>query len=294
MEAKMRSRILVAMVATALVAVGCGGLNGKDGGGTVGSGDTIQHPTGADQLVLRWEYQGGFVAYEYTLTRIPSFSSYGDGTLITEGPQPEIYPGPAMPNLLSTPLTEDGTQTILGAAEDAGLTSGDAAYPFPCIADAATTVFTVDAGGAVSTVAAYALGEGQTDCRNVDSNARAKLAGFQAKLGDLQSWLPAGAIGSEQPYEPTQVRLYVGPFVTDPNLTQEPIDWPLDTRLADLGAPLAGQTSDQQLRCGVVSGPELATLLPDLQKANQLTPWRSDGSDFRLLVRPLLPDEHGC
>jgi hypothetical protein len=47
-------------------------------------------------------------------------------------------------------------------------------------------------------------------------------------------------------------------------------------------------------RCGVVSGGELATLLPALQAANQLTYWRSDGVTYQLTLRPLLPDESGC
>ena len=34
--------------------------------------------------------------------------------------------------------------------------------------------------------------------------------------------------------------------------------------------------------------------MPLVEQANQLTPWTSDGSQYGLLFRPLLPDESGC
>ncbi len=151
-------RIGLALLATALLVGACGRL-GDDGGTTGSSGGDggIEHPTGSDQLVLRVEYQGGFVPYEYMLKRVPSWSLYGDGTVIVEGPVIEIYPGPALPNLLAFTLTEEAVQAILEAAQDAGLMDGDATYGYPCIADAADTVFTVNADGTTSVVSAYAL-----------------------------------------------------------------------------------------------------------------------------------------
>lgn len=288
----MRRSIFVVALAAGLASTSCGGLGGASGGG--GPSPAIAHPTGASDLVLRWEYRGGFVPFEYSLTRLPSFSLFGDGTAVTEGPQVEIYPGPAVPNLLATRITEDGVQAILRAARDAGLMSGDATYDFRCIADAPTTVFTVNAGGSSSTVAASALSEGQGECPGADAQARSMLAAFQAKLGDLRRWLPDGSIGPEEPFEPAAIRLYVGRYAGQADLPQEAITWPLAPPLDAFGTPLTGQAAGLQLRCGVVAGDELPTLLPDLASANQLTPWRSDGAEYRLLVRPLLPDEHGC
>ena len=46
----------------------------------------------------------------------PFWSLFGDGTLIVPVPQIEIYPGPALPNLTATPVSEDGIQAILEAA----------------------------------------------------------------------------------------------------------------------------------------------------------------------------------
>ena len=130
------------------------------------------------------------MAYEYTLGTTPFWSLFGDGTLIVPGPQIEIYPGPALPNLTATPVSEDGIQAILQAARDAGLMDGDKDYGDMCIADAANTVFTTTADGSTSVVTAYALDVGEptgTCGGGKDAAARAKLAAFQAKLTDLRA-----------------------------------------------------------------------------------------------------------
>ncbi len=284
----MRARPLAASIlALGLLLGACGRLN--DGAGGDGS---IDHPTGADELVLRVEYVGGFVPVEYMLRQVPGFSLFGDGSLVITGPQIEIYPGPALPNLIVTPITEDGVQVILEAARDAGLLGPDRTYDYPCIMDAATTTFTLNADGATHAVSAYALGDGMGgECPGVDDDARRKLFDFSSKLGDLRSWLPQGSIGEERAYEPTALRVYVQPYVPDPNLEQPVVDWPLDTPLASFGDPVSAVPDT---RCGVVEGDELEKLLPEAQRANELTPWRSDGEDHRLLFRPLLPDERGC
>jgi hypothetical protein len=286
-------RIGVTIAALAVLASGCGrpddGGPGAGGSGATGAG--IAHPTGADELVLRVEYQGGFVPYEFTLSTMPAWSLFGDGTLITQGPQIEIYPPPALPGLARTPITEDGVQAILEAARDAGLMEGDATYGDQCIADAATTVFTTNAKGSTSVVSAYALDvEPAGSCGSKEeTKARAALAEFQAELGDLKSWLPQGSVGEETPFDPTEMRVYVLPYQGDPELPQEAMDWPLETPLSTFGEPLA---NDPETRCGVITGDELDQVHAASQSANQLTPWLSDGTKFRLILRPLLPDEH--
>lgn len=288
-----RIRTIAAMGALALILAACGGLKDDGKGGSGSGGGEISHPMGANELVLRWEYQGGFVAPEYTLTRPPSWSLYGDGSLIVEGPVIEIYPGPALPNLLVTRLSEDGIQAILRAARDAGLMNGDASYPYPCVADAPDTVFTTNAEGTTSVVSATALGN--TDggaCPNVDTAARKDLAGFLSKIGDLATMLPSGSIGTEEPYAYSEIRIYAMPYQGQPDVPQERVAWPLATPLDSFGDPQ--QVGIQDARCGVVSGADLDTLMPLMQGANELTPWTSGGSRYRLILRPLLPDEHGC
>lgn len=293
-----KGRIGVAVAAVAVLASACGGVGNDDpgSGGTTGTTGAIgiEHPTGADQLILRVAYEGGFVPYEYTLGSTPFWSLFGDGTLIVPGPQIEIYPGPALPNLTATPVSEEGIQAILEAARDAGLMDGDANYGDQCIADAATTVFTTNAGATTTVVSAYALevGEPAGTCGNEkDADARARLAAFQAKLTDLRSWLPEGSVGTERPYDPTEMRVYVLPYQGDAELPQDPIDWPLDPHLGEFGEAVRDAADT---RCGMVMGDDLTTLLEAAGQANALTPWTSGGTEYHLIFRPLLPDEHAC
>ena len=287
----MRITKTAASALLALVLAACGGLN--DDGGGAGGGGAISHPTGAGDLVLRVETSGGFVPMEYNVTRLPSWSLYGDGRIVTEGPQIEIHPQPALPNLLVRRVTEDGVQAILEAASDAGLMRSDATYPNPCVMDAPDTVFTVTADGSTSVVSATALGfEGGGTCEGVDVEARAEISKFQNDLGDLTSWLPEGSVGTEETFTPEGIRIFVLPYQGDPNLPQEPTAWPLATPLESFGRPAGDQLQDAS--CGTVTGADLETLRPSLEGANQLTPWESGGERYRLLLRPLLPAEHGC
>ncbi len=289
----MRFRYLATAGALALALAACGGLNeAADGDGGAG-GTGISHPAGPDDLVLRVAYEGGFVPVEYALKRVPGWSLYGDGTVIVEGPTIEIYPAPALPNLIRFRLSEDGVQAVLQAARDAGLMDGDASYDYPCITDVPTTVFTTTADGRTSVVSAYALGDADAgSCPGVDASARAALFAFQGKLGDLASWLPAGSIGAEEPYVADEVRIHVFPYTGRPDLPQEPIDWPLATGLDAFGDETSNDAGVS--RCGAVSGSDLETLRPLMGGANEITPWVSDGAEHRLVLRPLLPDEHGC
>ncbi|HZD18932.1 MAG TPA: hypothetical protein VE669_12395, partial [Actinomycetota bacterium] len=231
----------------------------------------------------------GFVPVDHNLQAIPGLSLYGDGRLIVQGPVIEIYPGPAVPNLQVTRISEEGVQAILGAARRAGLMDGDASYDYPCIADAGTTRFTVTAEGRTSVVQAYALGLEGGDCGGVDVEARTGLAELQGRLGDL-TWLPGGSMGKEEEFVPSEMRIFVRPYRGQPELAQEPVEWPLAPDPARFGEPI----ELEGVRCGVVSGDALGRLLPEARTANQLTPWTSDGREFALIFRPLLPDEHGC
>lgn len=278
---------LVAMTAVGLLASACGG--GETGNGA-GSGG-IDHPSGADELVLRVEIVGGFVPVDWTLRSLPAVSLYGDGRLIVEGPVIEIHPGPALPNLQVTRISEEGVQAILEAARGAGLMDGDASYDYRCVADAGTTRFTVVAEGRTNVVSAYALGLEAGDCPGVDLEARAALEGFQAKLGDLRTWLPQGAVSREEEYVPTGMRVFVQPYRGEPELPQSPVAWPVEGGLRHLGEPVEVLPGT---RCGVVDGPDLVPLLQAARSANQLTPWTSDGEEFGVTLRPLLPDERGC
>ena len=77
----------------------------------------------ATELVLRVATEGGFTPVEYHLTNLPAFSLYGDGTIVTPGPQIEIYPGPGAARAPGADGRRSGDRAILTAAIDAGLDS---------------------------------------------------------------------------------------------------------------------------------------------------------------------------
>jgi hypothetical protein len=281
-------RLLTALVLAALAAVSCAGLRSGP------RAEGIAHPTGPNDLILRVHVGGGFVPVDYTLREIPFFSIYGDGRLITLGPQIEIYPGPALPNLLVTQISEEGIQAILEAARDAGLLGPDRRYDHPGIADAHTTTFTVVAEGRRHVISAYALGFDEQPSGLIsqeDLEARQRLNDFQMKLGDLGNWVPEGSVGEEEPFGFDELRIFVREDAPqDDALPQNELRWPLSPGLADFGAVI----TDLDIRCGSVQGADLEALLPLAQEANELTPWRNDDHLYGVIFRPLLPDESGC
>jgi hypothetical protein len=287
----MKLRAIALAAAVTLAAAAC-----ADGSSTTSGPDGIEHPTGADQLILRVETGGGFTAPEYQLRLIPEFSLYGDGSLITPGPQIEIYPPPALPSVQTQPISEDGVQAILQAAIDAGVdTDADMTdMGSMMVADAPTTTFTISANGVSNTFGVYALGflDGNRPdgMSKEEYEARQALSAFVRQLGDLQSWLPAGSLGEMTAYEATGSRVYVGDVRHDDQLPQPKIVWPLDPPLASFG-----EDAGAGYRCGAVTGTDWTdTLQPLAAGANELTPWASDGATYGLVFRPLLPDEPGC
>ncbi|MEX0990504.1 MAG: hypothetical protein WEA54_04720 [Actinomycetota bacterium] len=280
-------RILPVLIAGALVLAACGSVPTGDGGT-----ETIDHPTGAGDLVLRVSTEGGFVPVDYALSAVPGFSLMGDGTMIVTGPQIEIYPPPAMTPLVQRSIDEAGVQAILQRAEAAGLLGQDRSYTSMQVTDAPTTTFTVVAGGKAHVVSVYALGIGDDASGMSESERRDRraLGDLQNDLFDLQRWLPDGSIGPEVPFTPAAVRLFVGRYRGDAQVPQESVPWPLDEPLSEIAVtPVPGGFS-----CGVVEGANLEAVLPELDRATTLTPWVSDGRRSALIPRPMLPDERGC
>jgi hypothetical protein len=260
---------------------------------------TIAHPTGAGDLVLRYDETGGFAGPQRLPGTYPAVSVYGDGSVITVGPIPAIFPGPALPNLVVTKLTEAGLQRLLAAATTAGLLGADAQYDATGIADATTAEFTVIAGGSRHHVTAYALGLSVPEQEGGAGNtaARIRLRAFAQVLGDLRRTLADNIVGEDNPYAYTSIRIQAArgaPKPGDPTVARPPLDWPLSTPLATFGQPGTGAGVMETFRCGVVTGADLDTLRPLLAQATQITGWRSGSAIYTLILQPMLPDEAGC
>ena len=292
----MRYRLPAALATLTLLLGACANAPTGDGGDTPTPTGAIGHATGADQVLLKVSYEGGFVAPSTLATRLPAFALYGDGTILMPGAEDTIYPGPALPSIVAQVASEDGIQAILQAAVDAGLERdgdyGDMGQMG--VADAATTVFVLQADGQTHRVSAYALGmEGSQQPGQPDAMwaMRRALQHLVERLGDLDTLVPAGSLGPDHPYEATSARLFVAPYQPDAQLPQAPVAWPLESPLAGFGAtePAMGDAT-----CGMVTGDDWSAVQPLAEKANQLTPWTSGGKRYAITFRPLLPDETGC
>ena len=77
----------------------------------------IDHPTGATDIVLRYEQGGGFVPIGFLFTQAPTFTLYGDGTVVFQARyEVPLTPGHAPPPWRVGRLSEDGVQALLAFA----------------------------------------------------------------------------------------------------------------------------------------------------------------------------------
>jgi hypothetical protein len=252
---------------------------------------SISHPTGAADVVIRMATGGGFVPIEYQYTLVPEFTLYGDGRVIVPGPVTMQYPGAALPNLQTTVVSEDVVQAMLAAAKQAGLFQNGVDYGQPGVADVGTTTITVNAGGTIYTSQIYALGFDSGGNLNMQQQqARTATDDLRGKLSDPSNFTVEQPVWES--YDFTAIRVFSRPV--DATQSTNPTDirpnhlpWPL-ADLATSGQPVANA---QGLHMLEVSGDDLQTLKPLLQKATQITLWESGASQYNLWFRPLLPDE---
>lgn len=303
-------RILPGLFVVLLALSACaapGGPRGSSPGDSPDDGDSgtggIEHPTGHDEPILIVDSAGGFVPIEFNMTRLPLFVLLGDGRVITHGFQTLQYPGPALPPLQERTLNEAGIQAVLEAIEDTSLFTSDLELRGAqnVIADAADTIFILDAGGNRVTVMIYGLGSfmpGMEPPQGVPSGeiqAHGVLGQLHDQLLMLDTSLPADAWETEgwQPYEPGALRLFVRDVSGEPTESDLPVevrDWPVDGDPAAFGEEQANFGNGT--RCGVVTGEEAASWLADLHAATQISLWSDDGERrFSVAVRPLLPHE---
>ncbi len=291
-------RVAGVLLLVALAAPACGRLEAGTSPGT--NQPPASAPSSSDALVLRMDTSGGFIAPQATLQSMPRFSLFADGRAITEGPRIEIYPGPALPSVIVTQITQQGVQALVRDALDASL-GANHRYTSASISDMPTTTFMLVRNGTTYTTSVYALGAGGGTTPVMSSGERAARAGleeFASELSDPRGSLPQGSVGADGPYTPEGLRIFVQrskaattQSALDPTLHEKTVIWPLSTPLAGFGKPASGLPAT---RCGTVSGSDLNRLLPLAHSANQLTPWRSNGATYSLTFRVLLPDEEGC
>ncbi len=251
--------------------------------------DAIDHPTGATDVVLRYEEGGGFMMASYAATMVPHFTLYGDGTIVFRDPTIEFPPMEGsvgkMNPLRTAKVTETQIQDLLRLAlGEGGLAVARPEYRNDMIADASTAIFTVQAGGLTKTVSVYALG------LDVEGLADAPARAAFAKLAETLTSIEEGGAISATDYVPTAYRgvLFEGAGVVEPGA----VEWPWDDITPADFAPDADPNGLQFPHKTLT--PEEVEMLGftgyegGLQNVTLIAP---DDTTHTFSLRPLLPDE---
>jgi hypothetical protein len=250
--------------------------------------ETVSLPEGQEALVLQVADVGGFTTPEMLAARLPVVSVYADGRVITQGPVPAIYPGPAWPNVQVQHVDQATVQQLAARAMDAGIAE-TADLGSPPLADATSTRFTLVTDEGPVTREVYALREsvGAGGLTEEQEEARTALQDLLDDLTDLTQ-----AVGAEseapEPYTPEAVAALARPW-TEPadELAHPELPWP--------GPALPGEPIAPEVTCVTATGEEAQALADVARDATTMTPWvGADGARWSITFRPLLPHESGC
>jgi hypothetical protein len=244
--------------------------------------DVIDHPTGATDIVLRVGEEGGFMMMEAVMSRLPAFTLYGDGLVITAQVPPAKgeagLNGLPQQVLRETRLTEDRVQDLLHYAIFDGML-GVSKEEFPVLVmDVPTTVFELHAGGIDKVV--KVAGIGMDPQPGPDAATLRALARLAERLGTIA--------GDTDYVAPASVAILAQ---TEPAPGTAVADWPWpDLAPAAFVAPPPNDpfgftshllTDAEATAVGIENG---ASTAPATYRA-------PDGKAYVVVVRPALPEE---
>jgi hypothetical protein len=251
--------------------------------------DVLEHSTGPRDVILRYDEGGGMMMPSYTAANAPAFTLYGDGTLIFRDtladPPPAIGSVIPLHPFRTAKMNEDQIQALLGfALGEGGLGAARAEYMDMLISDAATSKFTVNAGGVSKTVSVYALGYEQDGM--ADLLARKTLAKLRDHLLDIDQ----GGTVQTDVYAPDRYRGYL--FEGQPGVPDTKA-WPWSAvKTAEFVA--AGDVNAFPMPARVMTAGEIETLAIEPYQGGFIglpLAGPGDGKAYTLTVRPLLPDD---
>jgi hypothetical protein len=250
----------------------------------------IDHPTGASDVVLRFDEAGGFVPAEFIAAHVPLFTLYGDGTVVFVSNRP---PAEQPPNAIPTGqpirtarLSEDQLQDLLEfALKDGGLALARTDYQNLLVADAATATFEIHAAGDAKTVSVLALGmDGEP---GADTAIKAQFVKLADRLRDFDH---GGSLASAA-FAPAAYR---GVLIDAAGVRDVPIrpwPWPGLTP-ADFQLPKDPNVLQQRTRS--LTDAEAKALGVDGYRngiVGGLFVTGPEGKLYSVVVRPLLPGD---
>jgi hypothetical protein len=236
---------------------------------------------GSALLIVRDE--GGFVPIDFQVRQGPRLVLLRDGSLITPGPQIEIFPGPLVPNYQKTVLDEDMQLFVLeelDALDFDAIQNETNDEATNSVADAPTTVTTFFNQDGAHVFSVYALGIGT----QVSDGRIPILANLVQRLSDV------GFSQASEPYvsDSIQVMAGVSQFPTDPQFANVR-PWPLPDSFDQMR-----QNTEFGWRCDAYRGEIASGILTEMTQGNQATTWEENGVEYSMAVRPLFPGEEPC
>jgi hypothetical protein len=275
----IRCRSLIVFVLITAIAA-CGGGGGAD------LPTTLKLNEDPDSTLLTIESAGGFVPVDFVVNQGPSLVLQRDGTVISQGPQIEIYPGPLLANWQTSQLDEETMLFVLEELDAIGFADFervDNNEVGGVVADAPTTVVTFHNQEGTHVFSVYALG---FDAQGITDARVPILAALVQELYD------AAAMGGGESYQPSAIQVVAtnGEGLFDPNdPTVNYAEWPLPQTFDEM-TPL----DIEGWHCSSYEGAEAQDLLAIFSQANQQTYFTDGDVNYRMLVRPLFPGEEAC
>jgi hypothetical protein len=271
-------RTIITLTALALLVTACGGGDS----GTAGGGTTEPLPAPEEpRVILEVRDDGGFVPVEWNLRRVPRYVLMSDGTLYGPGAVPAIYPGPALPAVVTAKLDQATLDDVLAQIEALGLADitgerNDEAMVM--VADLPDTVVTYfDEAGAHS-FSVYALGFQEFDWSDRRIPALAELvASLDRAFVDSQ---PADLVE----FHRTLVYAGTREIPVEPDF-QDIRPWSFPVQPSEMTEGNAG------FRCVLLEGEEADAVLGSLADASETTTFEIDGAEYTVVVRPLFDHE---
>ena len=262
------------------------------GSGTGADDDALGAVSAApDALVLQVVRAGGFLPVGAAFRSVPDVSVYGDGRVVTEGAQIEVWPPPALPSVQVGRLDADDVRRLVEAGR--ALAEAGEDYGQPPVADAPTTAVVVQDGDRRAVAAAVALeelsGAGAAAGGGLTAGQRAardRLSSYVRQVRDTATAAPAQAYEGEALAVLAEAygRAAPQPVPAAPGPPPEPAP----SELAWPGPALAAGD------CVVVTGAEADAVRQAAATASVETRWTTGGEVLRLALRPLLPHERTC
>jgi hypothetical protein len=284
-----------ALAVTALVAgcvTGSGAAAPPDGtpSATPSSGaseGSSPSPTPDATFYLRaWQTQA--LAPQYTFGVLPQVTISGGVFINGIIAVPAIYPGPLWVQPVARTISQAGIDAIVAEARKDGLFDGQSEFIDQALMGGVDARLQMVVDGKMYDLTGDPTALTRCNCTNPDPGTAAAFAAFWQKLTGLDLWLPAD-LGPSASYEPDRLAvLAMPPSEPASGITAGQVTWPLATPFSKFGTAMGNDT----FRCGVVSGADLASLLPVVKQSSQITRFvDSEGTVDSLVVRALVPGE---